>query len=127
MGNNAPKQITQEEADLYCKTARRLERMGIKDPTAQIVALAEEIEYYRGRVKNLLDLKELQEKQVAGPAEFAEIVNVPICSNCHAVIAEETIEMKANGGEIIAVYSIYPPCCPECSAIFTASVQNITE
>ena len=123
MGNNAPKQITQDQADLYCRTVRRLERQGVKDPTAQIVALAEEIEYYRGRISSLLGFKELQENQVAGPAEFAETVNVPICSNCHAVIAEETLEMKVNGGDAIAVCRVYPPRCPHCGAIFITSLQ----
>lgn len=39
--------------DLYEKTMRRLGRMGIKHPTDQIVALAEEIEYYRKKIRDL--------------------------------------------------------------------------
>lgn len=37
--------------DLYNRTAERLGRMGIKDPTAQITALAQEIEQYRAKIR----------------------------------------------------------------------------
>lgn len=39
--------------DLYDKTVKRLARGGIKDPTSQIVALAEEIERYREKIYGL--------------------------------------------------------------------------
>ena len=38
---------------LYEKTTKRLARGGIKDPTNQIIALAEEIEHYRAKIQNL--------------------------------------------------------------------------
>lgn len=38
---------------LYEETVRRLARMGAKDPTSQIIALAEEIERYRDRIREL--------------------------------------------------------------------------
>lgn len=41
--------------DLYKRTAERLGHMGIKDPTAQIVALAEEINRYRAKIRNMED------------------------------------------------------------------------
>lgn len=37
--------------DLYNRTAERLGRVGIKDPTAQITALAQEIELYRAKIR----------------------------------------------------------------------------
>lgn len=39
---------------IYTKTVHRLQRMGIRDHDAQIVALAQEIEYYRERIKGLM-------------------------------------------------------------------------
>jgi hypothetical protein len=42
-----------QKMELYKKTVTRLGRGGIKDPTAQIIALAEEIERYRDKIMNL--------------------------------------------------------------------------
>lgn len=42
--------MTEAQKELYTKTVTRLARIGAKDPTAQIIALAEEIEQYRGQV-----------------------------------------------------------------------------
>lgn len=39
--------------DLYNRTAERLGRVGIKDPTSQITALAQEIEQYRAKICHL--------------------------------------------------------------------------
>lgn len=39
--------------ELYEKTTKRLARARVKDPTNQIIALAEEIERYRAKIKNL--------------------------------------------------------------------------
>lgn len=39
--------------DLYEKTVKRLARVGIKDPTAQIITMAEEIEQYRAKIHGL--------------------------------------------------------------------------
>ena len=39
--------------ELYTQTVKRLARGGIKDPTSQIIALAEEIERYRAKIRYL--------------------------------------------------------------------------
>ena len=41
--------------ELYNRTAERLGRVGIKDPTSQITALAQEIEQYRAKIRHLED------------------------------------------------------------------------
>ena len=41
------------QKEIYEKTVKRLARIGVKDPTAQIVALAEEIEQYRSKIEHL--------------------------------------------------------------------------
>lgn len=50
--------MTHEQQELYSKTFRRLARVGIKDPTAQILALAEEIERYRAKIYALENREE---------------------------------------------------------------------
>lgn len=45
--------MTRAQNEIYEKTVKRLARMGVKDPTGQIVALAEEIEQYRAKIRNL--------------------------------------------------------------------------
>lgn len=42
--------MTTEQKEIYTKTVERLRRMGVTDPTAQIIALAEEIDQYRNRI-----------------------------------------------------------------------------
>ena len=42
-----------EQEGIYLSTVLRLARMGKKTPQEQIVALAEEIEYYRSRIRAL--------------------------------------------------------------------------
>lgn len=42
-----------QKSDLYNKTVKRLAQMGINDPTAQIIALADEIERYRDKIQGL--------------------------------------------------------------------------
>lgn len=39
--------------DLYEKTMKRLARAGAKDPTAQIIYLAKEIDRYRAKIRGL--------------------------------------------------------------------------
>lgn len=41
------------QMELYEKTTKRLARARVKDPTAQIIYLAEEIERYRAKIQNL--------------------------------------------------------------------------
>lgn len=42
-----------EKSDVYNKTVKRLARMGISDATAQIIALAEEVERCRVKIRDL--------------------------------------------------------------------------
>ncbi len=44
--------------ELYKRTAERLGRVGIKDPTSQITALAQEIEQYRAKIRGMEDFIE---------------------------------------------------------------------
>lgn len=60
--------MTPEEQKIYTKTVQRLARGGIKDPTAQIIALAEEIERYRDKIHKL---EELLQKATAKPFIYA--------------------------------------------------------
>lgn len=57
--------------EIYKKAVARLERMGIKDPTAQIIALEKEIDYYRAKIHGM------QEHMAAGAASVA-----PGCEYC---------------------------------------------
>lgn len=43
--------MTKEDLTIYNKAVRRLSVLGIKDPTAQIIALEKEIDYYRDKIK----------------------------------------------------------------------------
>lgn len=45
--------MTPEEMRTYNKAVQRLARKGIKGPTAQIIALEQEIDYYRNRIDQL--------------------------------------------------------------------------
>ena len=50
-----------EKFELYEKTVNRLERVGISNPLAQIIYLAEEIERYREKIHGLEEyIKQLQ-------------------------------------------------------------------
>ncbi len=42
--------MTKEQKEIYTKTEERLRRMGVTDPTGQIIALAEEIDHYRDKI-----------------------------------------------------------------------------
>ncbi len=61
--------MTQEQEKLYKKTVKRLSRGGIiNDPTAWILALAEEIERYREKILALEDLLQKATETKAPPA-----------------------------------------------------------
>lgn len=45
--------MTDERMELYDRTIKRLARCGIKDPTSQIISLAEEIEHYRSKIHGM--------------------------------------------------------------------------
>lgn len=48
------KEVMEEPGDLlYNQTVKRLARLGAKSHTAQIIALAEEIEYYREKIQRM--------------------------------------------------------------------------
>lgn len=42
-----------EQQKLYNQTVERLARVGAKSPTSQIIALAEEVEYYREKIQGM--------------------------------------------------------------------------
>ncbi len=53
--------MTKEQQKIYTQTVKRLARGGVLDPTAQIIALAEEIERYRDKIYALEErLKETE-------------------------------------------------------------------
>lgn len=55
-----------EKFELYEKTVNRLERAGVSNPLAQIIYLAEEIEYYREKIHSLEEyIKQLQTGQAS--------------------------------------------------------------
>lgn len=60
--------MTIEQEKIYIQTVKRLARGGIKDPTAQIIALAEEIERYREKIRGL---EELQAETPPAPFIYA--------------------------------------------------------
>lgn len=116
-----------DRTELYNRTVRRLARTGVKDPTGQIIALAEEIERYRERLRHYMDHD--ADAQVAGASgEFAEIVTMPTCSRCHAVIPDvsaRAVRTIMDTPSICVSNRITPACCPKCGATFTSIVQRI--
>lgn len=59
--------MTKEQQKIYAQTAQRLARGGILDPTAQIIALAEEIERYRDKIYALEERLKETETQTKAP------------------------------------------------------------
>lgn len=60
--------MTEQQFLIYTRTVRRLARGGIRDPTAQIIALAEEVERYRTKIYALESrLEEMQAAHIAHP------------------------------------------------------------
>ena len=43
--------MTEKQMELYKRTKDRMRRLGIENPADVIVALAEEIEYYRNKIR----------------------------------------------------------------------------
>lgn len=60
--------MTKEQREIFGKTVKRLARGGILDPTAQIIALAEEIERYRDKIHALEELLKKATETKAPPA-----------------------------------------------------------
>ena len=54
--------MTEQQIELYKETKRRLRRIGIENPAEVIVALAEEIDHYRKKIKAM-------EEQIASKNE----------------------------------------------------------
>ena len=42
--------MTEQQMELYKRTKERMRRLGIENPAEVIVALAEEVEYYRNKI-----------------------------------------------------------------------------
>lgn len=53
--------MTDKQMELYNKTMVRLRRIGAKTPTEQIVALAEEIDRYRDKIRRMEEALEMSE------------------------------------------------------------------
>lgn len=49
--------MTEKQEELYKRTKERMRRLGIENPADVIVALAEEIEYYRNKIRAMEDKK----------------------------------------------------------------------
>lgn len=83
--------MTKEQHDIYTKAVKRLVRQDVKDPTAQIVALEMEIDYYRERITGLLAELETTRAHLydRGACEmcclkryFEYRMNLPDCNDC---------------------------------------------
>lgn len=53
--------MTDAQKELYEKTKARMRRLGIENPADVVVALTEEIDYYRGKIERLEKRNELLE------------------------------------------------------------------
>ena len=49
--------MTDQQMELYKRTKERMRRQGIENPADVIVALAEEIEYYRNKIRAMEEKK----------------------------------------------------------------------
>lgn len=49
--------MTEQQQELYIKTKERMRRLGKENPADVIVALAEEVEYYRKKIQILEEKK----------------------------------------------------------------------
>ena len=81
--------MTEQQRSLYTETAKRLARLGANDPTAQIIALAEEIKGYREKIH---DLEESPKK--AG-LRLCKVEGLGVCS-FHGFFADSTEKLKIN-------------------------------
>ena len=63
--------------EMYKRAAARLARCGIYDPTRQIIALEEEIENYRDKIKALEELRYKGQKPVEGmDSQLVAVLNL---------------------------------------------------
>lgn len=125
-----------EQFALYEKTVNRLERVGIINPIGQIIYLADEIERYREKIrdleeyiKNLPKAPEPETPRRSWAAHEEPYIELrPTCSECGAVLAKidtNYITKRANGFEYIEV-QITPSECPRCGAKFEfITFQNV--
>lgn len=67
--------MTDVQKALYTSTVRRLESIGAKDPTSQIIALAEEVEHYRDKIKSLEDA--LTREKMKAEAQYLRRLETP--------------------------------------------------
>lgn len=111
---------------LYLSTVARLTRAGAKDPTAQIIFLAEEIERYREKIYNLED--HIKEQTAKPPKKLARHALVeapyielrPTCSECGAALENVGCGHVYEDNPPISHYkvNITPHTCPDCGAVF---------
>lgn len=66
-----------ERQEIYDRTIARLARMGIRRYADQIIALAEEIEYYRAQIYDLCRAQELRPQLSID--EWSELLSKPLC------------------------------------------------
>lgn len=120
--------ITEKNVGLYTKTINRLNRAGYKDPTSQIIGLAEEIERYREKIYGLEEhIKELtkapaptQRPQPWEQYEKAYIELRPTCSKCGAALEKVAANQVCKNTPDYDYYTveITPNECPNCHARF---------
>jgi hypothetical protein len=81
--------MADERMELYDRTIKRLARCGAKDPTSQIISLAEEIERYRSKIRSM-ELHIINLDAAGGGAKWIpveerlphEFVSVLVCIPC---------------------------------------------
>lgn len=83
--------MTDAQKEIYTKTVRRLERMGAKDPTSRIIALAEEVERYRDEIKRLEDA--LTREKMKAESQYLRRLETP---------RDPAIRWSANLGGLIS-------------------------
>lgn len=88
--------------EIYEKAVARLERQGIKDPTAQIIALEKEIDYYRAKIRGM------QERTAAGADPLA-----PGCEYCAG--EEKLYQYTCNTKLFINTFSLACTIVTECN------------
>lgn len=69
--------MTDERMELYERTIKRLARCGAKDPTSQIISLAEEIERYRSKIRSM-EMHILKLDGAGGGAKWIPAAQPPV-------------------------------------------------
>lgn len=136
--------MTHADLALYEKTVKRLHRMGCKDPTLQIIMLAQEIDGYRQTImaqQEELDRLHHRKKEPtqAKPDpvaedhrhESADIVARFHCSACGIILEDvAAVVSYATYGETgytSRSHRIKPARCPNCGRWFQSIQQKIIQ